>query len=96
MRVSACMYVRLSAGVARGCGFADGYITSDCDADANVLNPHHYTKTAEEAVAAVLSAGTDVSASVLAPGLAYELGFGLVWVFLGPRPQHNLCINSDK
>ena len=42
------------------CMYADGYITSDCDADANVLNPHHYTKTAEEAVAAVLSAGTDV------------------------------------
>ena len=26
------------------------YITSDCDADANVYNSHHYTKTPEEAV----------------------------------------------
>ena len=49
------------------CIIADGYITSDCDADANVLNPHHYTKTAEEAVAAVHSAGTDVREPVM-PG----------------------------
>jgi pre-mRNA-splicing factor SYF2/beta-D-xylosidase 4 len=38
----------------------DGYVTSDCDADADVYNKHHYTKTAEETVAAVLNAGTDV------------------------------------
>ena len=38
----------------------DGYITSDCDADANVYSTHHYTKTPEEAVADVLKAGTDV------------------------------------
>ena len=25
------------------------YITSDCDADADVYNTHHYTKTPEEA-----------------------------------------------
>ena len=35
-------------------------ITSDCGADQDVFNSHHYTKTAEEAVAAVLHAGTDV------------------------------------
>lgn len=38
----------------------DGYITSDCDADSDVFNSHHYTATAEEAVRDVLRAGTDV------------------------------------
>ena len=38
----------------------DGYVTSDCDADSDVFNSHHYTKTAEEAVAVILAAGTDV------------------------------------
>ena len=38
----------------------DGYVTSDCDADADVFNNHHYTTTKEEAVAAVLRAGTDI------------------------------------
>ena len=37
-----------------------GYITSDCDADSDVYNSHHYTRTPEEAVAAVLHAGTDI------------------------------------
>ena len=36
------------------------YITSDCDADNDVVFSHHYTKTPEEGVAAVLHAGTDV------------------------------------
>jgi len=38
----------------------DGYVTSDCDADSDVFNSHHYTKTASEAVAKILRAGTDV------------------------------------
>jgi pre-mRNA-splicing factor SYF2/beta-D-xylosidase 4 len=39
----------------------DGYITSDCDADADVYNKHHYLNwTVEETVAGVLKAGTDV------------------------------------
>jgi hypothetical protein len=38
----------------------DGYITSDCDADADVFRSHHYTATPEEAVRDVLRAGTDV------------------------------------
>jgi len=38
----------------------DGYVTSDCDADADVFFSHHYTKTPEEAVAAIVEAGTDV------------------------------------
>ena len=33
---------------------------SDCDADADVYRAHHYYKTAEETVAGVLKAGTDV------------------------------------
>ena len=35
----------------------DGYITSDCDADSDVFNSHHYTDTAEETVRDVLRAG---------------------------------------
>lgn len=39
----------------------DGYITSDCDADADVFSAHHYLNhTAEQAVADILHAGTDV------------------------------------
>ena len=43
----------------------DGYITSDCDADAGVQghldqHGHHYAATAEEAVRDVLRAGVDV------------------------------------
>lgn len=38
----------------------DGYITSDCDADNDVYKSHHYTDTPEEAVKAVLQAGTDI------------------------------------
>ena len=51
MRVGHC---RSSLALAR----AD--VTSDCDADSDVFNSHHYTKTAEEAVAVILAAGTDV------------------------------------
>lgn len=43
--------------------YADGYITSDCDAVANVVAPHRYVKTAEEAVAVTLEAGMDVDCS---------------------------------
>ena len=46
--------------VARDAWNFDGYITSDCDADANVYDPHHYTKSPEETVQKVLRAGTDV------------------------------------
>ena len=38
----------------------DGYVTSDCDADSDVYNSHHYTATPEEAVKVILDAGTDV------------------------------------
>ena len=38
-------------------------MTSDCDAVANILAPHGYVKTAEEAVAVSLAAGMDVDCS---------------------------------
>ena len=38
----------------------DGYVTSDCDADSDVFFSHHYTNTTDEAVAAIVGAGTDV------------------------------------
>jgi len=46
--------------VARGQWGFDGYITSDCEAEADVFTNHKYTKTPEEAVLAILEAGTDV------------------------------------
>jgi beta-D-xylosidase 4 len=39
---------------------ADGWVVSDCDAVANIWDPHHYTSTPEEAAAAGLKAGTDL------------------------------------
>ena len=41
----------------------DGYITSDCDAVANVVAPHHYVNTSEGAVAVTLKAGMDIDCS---------------------------------
>ena len=38
----------------------DGYVTSDCDADSDVVFSHHYTNTPEQGVQDVLRAGTDV------------------------------------
>ncbi|EXC03904.1 putative beta-D-xylosidase 6 [Morus notabilis] len=38
-----------------------GYITSDCDAVATVLEYQHYTKNPEDAVADVLKAGMDIN-----------------------------------
>ena len=37
----------------------DGWVVSDCDAVGNIWDPHHYTKTPEEAAAVALLAGTD-------------------------------------
>ena len=49
--------------VARGEWAFDGYIVTDCGAAADVLTRHHYTRTPEETVAALLSAGTDLDCS---------------------------------
>jgi len=46
--------------VLRGAWEFDGYVTSDCDADSDVFFSHHYTDTPEQAVAAIVRAGTDV------------------------------------
>jgi beta-glucosidase-like glycosyl hydrolase len=46
--------------VARDSWGFDGAIVSDCDADSDVFNSHHFTKTPEESVRDVLRAGTDV------------------------------------
>jgi pre-mRNA-splicing factor SYF2/beta-D-xylosidase 4 len=58
--VPSCANDWLLAEVARNDWGFDGYITSDCDADADVFRSHHYTSTPEEAVRDVLHAGTDV------------------------------------
>lgn len=58
--VPSCANEWLLQTVARKAWGFDGYVTSDCDAVENVLDPHHYVATAEQAVAAVLRAGTDV------------------------------------
>ena len=34
------------------------YVTSDCDADNDVFYSHHYTNSPEQAVAAIVHAGT--------------------------------------
>ena len=38
----------------------DGWVVSDCDAVANIFQPHHYKPTAAESAAAGLLAGTDL------------------------------------
>eukprot|EP00494_Astrolonche_serrata_P033331 UN33600 len=43
--VPACADNWLLQTVARDEWEFDGYVTSDCDADADVYNTHHYTKT---------------------------------------------------
>ena len=57
--VPTCASDWLLKDVARDAWGFDGYITSDCGAEADVLYNHHYTATGEEAVKAILHAGTD-------------------------------------
>ena len=57
--VPSCANDWLLTDIARGEWGFDGYVTSDCDADALVSTTHHYADTAEEAVRDVLRAGTD-------------------------------------
>jgi beta-glucosidase-like glycosyl hydrolase len=59
--VPSCASPWLLDEVARGDWGFDGYITSDCDADADVYRAHHYKNwSKEQVVAGVLKAGTDV------------------------------------
>ena len=77
--VPSCANTWLNDQTARGEWGFDGYITSDCDADADVFNAHHFTHTKEEAVAAVLKAGTDIDCTSFVPrNLASALHQGLV------------------
>jgi len=42
----------------------NGFVVSDCGAISNILDTHHYTLTAEEAVTVALHAGTDLECGV--------------------------------
>jgi len=79
--VPSCANDWLLKTVARESWNFDGAIVSDCDADSDVFNTHHFTNTPEESVRDVLRAGTDVdcgtfvtdkAASALAKGLITE------------------------
>lgn len=65
--VPSCANPWLLTTLARDQWQFDGYITSDCDADSDVFNSHHYTATPEEAVRDVLRAGTDVDCGNFVP-----------------------------
>lgn len=58
--VPSCANDWLLNQVARGDWGFDGYVTSDCDADNDVVFSHHYTDIPEQGVQDVLRAGTDV------------------------------------
>ena len=77
--VPSCANDWLLSTVARRAWRFDGYVTSDCDADANVFDAHHYAATPEEAVRDVLAAGTDVDCqSFVGDHAAAALDKGLV------------------
>ena len=61
--VPSCANPWLLETVARGEWGFDGYITTDCGAASDVFYRHHYTRTPEEAVGAILQAGTDLDCS---------------------------------
>lgn len=58
--VPACARKDLLQKARKEWGF-NGYITSDCDAVATIYEYQNYTKTPEDAVAAVLKAGVDIN-----------------------------------
>uniref|UniRef100_A0A0D9XRF7 Fibronectin type III-like domain-containing protein n=1 Tax=Leersia perrieri TaxID=77586 RepID=A0A0D9XRF7_9ORYZ len=59
--VPACANSDLLTKTVRGEWKLDGYTASDCDAVAIMHMSEHYTRTAEEAVAAALKAGLDIN-----------------------------------
>ncbi|KAJ3695796.1 hypothetical protein LUZ60_001173 [Juncus effusus] len=59
--VPSCANYTLLTQTARGKWGFNGYITSDCDAVADVYESQHYAQTPEDAVAYVLKAGMDVN-----------------------------------
>jgi len=77
--VPTCANDWLLKDIARGEWGFEGYVTSDCDADRDVFASHHYTKSPEEAVKAILGAGTDVDCGRFIPGTApYALSKGFI------------------
>ena len=58
--VPSCANDWLLTEVAREEWGFDGYVTSDCDADNDVVFSHHFTDDPNQGVADVLKAGTDV------------------------------------
>lgn len=72
-------------------GFTNGYITSDCDAVGNVLNPHHYTVNDTQTAQAVLVAGTDIDCGgELTKGLPGAIAEGLVTEAMLDEHLYNL------
>lgn len=55
--VPMCANKPFLTGLARDKWAFDGYITSDCDAVRNVLDPHNYTHSMPETIGAVMNAG---------------------------------------
>ncbi|WVZ49742.1 hypothetical protein U9M48_001072 [Paspalum notatum var. saurae] len=58
--VPTCADQAFLKGTVRGKWGLDGYIVSDCDSVDVFFNDQHYTRTAEDAVAATLRAGLDL------------------------------------
>ncbi len=62
--IPACANQFLLETIARESFHLNGFVVSDCDAISNILYTHHYTLTAEEAVAVALHAGTDLDCGI--------------------------------
>jgi len=61
---------------------SDGYVTSDCDADADVFNTHSYLNhSRSQVVADILHAGTDVDCGTFITGAAKKENRNLQPVF---------------
>lgn len=58
--VPCCASKALMTDLLRGQWGFRGYVTSDCDAIADIHNPHHFVQTAPEAAALGIKAGCDV------------------------------------
>ncbi|KAG7386520.1 hypothetical protein PHYPSEUDO_015530 [Phytophthora pseudosyringae] len=59
--IPSCADKGLLTGVVRGQWKFDGYITSDCEAVADVIYRHHYTQSPEQTCATTLDAGMDLN-----------------------------------
>ncbi|KAL3669344.1 hypothetical protein V7S43_005721 [Phytophthora oleae] len=59
--IPSCADKGLLTDVVRGQWKFDGYITSDCEAVADVIYRHHYTQSTEQTCATTLDAGMDLN-----------------------------------